>query len=298
MNLLSESIARVEQRWPGLLPDLRRDDSLFITSDYSGHERTAEYEALAFLFCNPSYLGPWLQLRGQVRREFHNDGRRMSFKALNDRRRRAALVPFLHAANVLPGLLSVFLFRKGVHYFAEDRTNMALSARDRGWSTPAFERLLRTLTILSCLIAGLSRTGQDVHWYSDDDDILPNPSRINEVAEFLAIIATQFLDHQLGQLRVGTTQADVDRQLEDLVAISDLAAGALGNIAKEYLERGAFVEGLYVPAVYSKSKVDRILDWFSDSRQPLRRLVYLIEPGKKNGLRFSNIRFWNTADFH
>jgi len=28
------------------------------------------------------------------------------------------------------------------------------------------------------------------------------------------------------------TQSDVDRQLEDLVAISDLAAGALGHLSK------------------------------------------------------------------
>ena len=47
-----------------------------------------------------------------------------------------------------------------------------------------------------------------------------------------ATVSSHLLTHDLRHLSIGMTQSDVDRQLEDLVAISDLAAGALGHLSK------------------------------------------------------------------
>src|SRR2546426_114999 len=105
MYILSQAIEDRESRDPQLLPDLRLGQSIFIASDYSGHTRSSDYETLAFLFTDLGRCSEWQIQRKEMRERFFHDGRKMSFKGLNDNLKRQALGPFLRTANTMPGLL-------------------------------------------------------------------------------------------------------------------------------------------------------------------------------------------------
>ena len=108
-------------------------------------------------------------------------------------------------------------------------TNKPGLAEYRHWSSKTFEKLLRIIHIISLFTAGLTNENQDILWVSDEDDIIPNQDLIYEVVDIFARISSHYLNHDLRHCRVGTTKSDVDRQLEDLIAVADLTAGALSD---------------------------------------------------------------------
>src|SRR5882762_7748987 len=95
LNLLSASIAKAEQRHPGIIPDLRQTPTLLLGSDYGGLHKTADFEVITLLASNLETIQAWDRTRSTVRERLLPDQRRMSFKTLNDRHRRIALGPFL-----------------------------------------------------------------------------------------------------------------------------------------------------------------------------------------------------------
>ncbi len=70
------------------------------------------------------------------------------------------------------------------------------------------------------------------------------------------------------------------RDLEDLVSIPDLAAGAICQVLNESRSAGLFpVQGEISPmAGDASTKIQRLMNWFSDRRSNLKRLVISIEP--------------------
>lgn len=285
MNAFSENIKGAEARYSGLLPDLRRGWTILVGSDYSGHGGPAYYEALSFVFVCLEECGVWERLRTELRRRLLPDGRRMSYKQLRDRKRRRALVPFLQAANTLPGMLATVLIDKRIKSIFRDRgrilpARVGLTDCSR-WDTRVLERVLRTVHLISFFIAGLSAPGQDLLWVTDQDEIAPNEPRMRELLDIFVNIGSHYLKHDLRCLRIGTTASDTGkRDVEDLVSVADLAAGAVSRVMTEYRRHGGVPTGdLLVPLPKSVPlKARNIMDWFSDDCQPLRRLVYAIEP--------------------
>lgn len=226
MRVLSDSIRRMEHKYPFLLPDLRRGASLIVTSDYSGHHRSSRCEAYAFLVSDMTGCAGWEQRRQLVRGVYLDDARRMSYKNLNDGQRRAALRPFLEAANLIRGVLVIMVVDKSVHsLFRTQREGQARPVRSEfaGWSRSIVERLLRAVHFVSFFIAGLSEPDQDVLWLTDDDAIAQNEKRLRQLVNVFGRVASHYLSHDLGHIRIGTTQSDTGRRdVEDLAAIPDL----------------------------------------------------------------------------
>src|SRR3954467_5498220 len=104
-NILGESISKTAKRNPKLIPDLRTFPTLLLGSDYAGFHRGARFEVISLIISNPQQLGIWNQRRELIRQTVLPDGRRMSYKNLNDRNKQKALSFFLDAANQIPGLL-------------------------------------------------------------------------------------------------------------------------------------------------------------------------------------------------
>ena len=48
-NLISASIAKAEQRHPGIIPDLRQNPTLLLGSDYGGLHKTADFAVITLL---------------------------------------------------------------------------------------------------------------------------------------------------------------------------------------------------------------------------------------------------------
>ena len=87
----------------------------------------------------------------------------------------------------------------------------------------------------------------------------------------------------------------MDRTLEDLVAIPDLVAGALQDSVARYTVNHHFPTGEWTlpPPDALAPKARRIMDWFADQEQPLKRLVYVVDtaPEQPSQLRFSRLSF-------
>lgn len=303
MNLLSASVAKAEQRHPGIIPDLRQTPTLLLGSDYGGMHKTADFEVITLLASNLESIHPWDGARSAIRDLLLPDRRRISFKTLNDRHRQSALRPFLKTANQIRGLLlSVAIHRSLQSVF---KTHGKLEKTDlnspelEGWKPTTAERALRVIHLASLLVRGLSRTGQDLLWMTDEDDMVANERRLRSFVNLFATISGHYIPHTIGNVRIGTTVSDTGRRdIEDYIAICDLAAGALQHL----LTDGGAQAVLNAPSVFLPkeqklaNKVSDILDWFSDNEHPLKRLTLILDESTTGQLRITTFRVHGSND--
>ncbi len=303
MKSLSDSITRAFLSDPDLLPDLRDAGAVLATSDYSGQHKASRFEAYAFLIVTPRGWGAWERRRLELRRSFRAGGRRISYKGLGDALKRRMLPGFLNAANRLPGLCVCVLVEKAVGSLfrpegALDPSEPGLEAV-AGHGPATAEKLLRVVHLASFFLAGLTRAGQDMFWFTDQDDIAPNDAAVARVTGLWANVLSHYLRHTVGHLRFGTTKCDNGTlQLEDLAAIPDLVAGAGAEVANGYAAAGALPAGKVVIPVPQRvpQKAREIIYWLSEEPWPLRRLVYCFEKDPASSavsikrLRFHAIR--------
>lgn len=281
---LSRTLARESALHIIRLPNLRSAKTLFVLSDYAGSHATSTHESYAFLLIAAESLGRWDEVRSHARRLL-GPTRRMSYKGLLDRKKRAALGPFLLAADKLDGLLAAFVVSKAVGrwLFVPDVIAPEYAAIVARWKPAVAERLVRIIAFVTFLLAGLSAPLQNVFWFTDEDEIVPNTERLTDAVSLFSAIGSNFLPHQLGHIRWGTARCDNgDRRVEDLLAIPDLAAGALSQLVASMN-----AEGITTPAHLAVGlpsclprKARELVTWLADRRaSSLRSLIYMVEPG-------------------
>ena len=221
--------------------------------------------------------------------QFLKDSRRMSFKTLNDGRRQRALVPFLRAADSIPGILFTVIIKKSIKDtildFRNDDTDDSRLKFDH-WSASAVQRFVLMGHFGSLLLGGLSAPTQSVLWLTDEDDLAANDSRIIEGTRALVNIASNYLPHTLSHLRYGTTKSDPgDRSIEDLCALPDLAAGALNEIVVS-----APISEILTPAPQSLSTKSRnIAGWLSESFHTLKKITFVIDRAESGKIRVRDL---------
>lgn len=304
MNGLSNAIARSERSRPGVIPDLRGAPTLLLGSDYAGFHRSARFEVISFIASNLELLQDWDRERCALRESILLDGRRMSFKSLNDRQRRLALSAFLAAANRIPGLLFTVAIDRRMETVFEERRKLTRGGVDSeefdGWKISTSERALRVMHLASLLVRGLCEKGQDMLWVTDEDEIVANDDRLRTFVNVFASISGHYITKQMRHLRIATTKSDTGRRdLEDYVAICDLAAGCL----QESLSTGGLDSLVKAPSLFlprkqvHRSKLTDLLDWFSDNGQPLKRLLYVFDEDEASGrMRLTPIRAHGSND--
>lgn len=300
-NTLSAAIAGTEHRHPGIIPDLRTSQTILIGSDYSGSHQTAQFRIISLVITNVERIGIWNAQRQGVRAAMLPQQRRMSYKGLNDRHRRAALIPFLAAANQMPGLLVSIAIDKSIPTIFADETPDQRTTHPAflGWKPKLIERAMRIIHLTSLLLRGLSAPGQDVCWFTDQDDIVANERRLRSFVNLTATISSRYLQHPLRNLRIGTSACDTGgRDIEDFLAIPDLAAGAL----QELLTAGLTRMILDAPSLFLQkdeaiaAKASNIMNWFADNTQPLRRLTFVIDQPKIGPWRITTLRAHGSRD--
>lgn len=284
LDSISECIAQEEWLKGGRFTSVRRGPTLLLTSDYGGAHKESLYETISFLIIDLQYVWLWDELRVAVRSKFLRDDRRMGYKALNDRRRRDALVPFLRAANVLPGVLVTFVLNDRAGYLLSedlpDECDSAIGSLS-SWSKSSFHKLTRVGHLAALLVAGMSSPGQNVLWISDDDELAPNVEKLREATRIFGHLLNHTLDHNLGHIRFGNTSTTDggQRQVEDTVALPDLAAGALAEIfSGVHRSAGSPASaGLLLPPFQQASAKARVIaHWLAGNNHPLKKLNVLI----------------------
>lgn len=285
MNVVSKLMRSIDLADRFALPTFAHARTLLIGSDYSGQHSTSDFEALGFLIADSDRLQPWHDARRSLRRIHLPNGRRMSFKNLGDKKRTAALPGFIDAAEQIQGLLLVVLVDKRIKTLFQqtgddERANSDVDLLSN-WLPKVEEKLLRICHVAALLVAGLSRPGQNVVWISDQDEIAANDQRLRQLVEASGRIMSAYLEHSLGHLRVGTTASDSGtRDVEDFVAIADLAAGALCEVLSAHRRAGVeFPLGIFVPNQKGMaSKIGPLTWWLSSKRSQLKKIVLSLEP--------------------
>ena len=257
-----------------------------IFSDYSGEQAGALYQTTGILYADLYASRSWEIRRRQVRKRFLADGRRLSFKALGDRNRQAALIPFLQAADEIEGLCLVVAVRRSIRQLClEPTVSMAIAeyvTNRRARKSRELERMARVTHLIALLIGGLAKVDQNVYWISDQDSLFANEMVTQDTRELLMRFSSHYVgDRKLGELALGTVAIDPgDRFEEDGAAIADLTAGALGEILTRVSSHagGRFRPGVAIPFSGSFTPKSELLhSWFTHNQGRLRKVCIMFE---------------------
>lgn len=298
MDVVSRQLAQYEIANPGIFPNLRDDQTLFVATDFGGEHREAVYETTGVLLVDSESVGNWLPLQNALRAKYLPDGRRMSYKGLNDQRKQRALPVFLSSANLLNGLLFLVVVDKRLGSMFSNtgclsRKSIDYPCLDK-WPLQRIERALRATSLVSLLIRGLSGQGQNLAWFLDEDEVVANEARLREFIDLFGSVLSNYLSHSLGHCRIGTTACDSGtREIEDLVAIPDLAVGALTDVLPELACAGGLDTSLTTMLPKGlKLKTRALMNWIAIKGQPLRRCVLVLEPSSTSSkCRVSLLKF-------
>jgi hypothetical protein len=155
------------------------------------------------------------------------------------------------------------------------------------WKRRPLHKLLLAIHVVSLLIAGLAAAGQDLFWYTDEDELAPNVPRLYDACELFAQISSHYLGHNMRHFRFGTAKSDDgSRRLEDLLSLPDLAAGAVSEMLESYRAAGILMPAsLVIPlpeTVTGKSR--QLLSWLAYSGAHLRKVIFAFEAREGGGL--------------
>jgi hypothetical protein len=199
----------------------------------------------------------------------------MSFKNMNDAYRRQALVPFLEAAEYLEGSVITVAVAKELGYLSATReTVTAMKTLRARWDRRSFERMARVVHFFSLFLGAWSAPGADVTWITDDDSMVANADRLEDMHQLAARFSGLYLPHSMGIFAMNTVAIDDnERHFEDFVAIPDLAAGMIGEVMSLRSRRQNSEFG--GDGLSNKSEV--IADWFWHRSGSLKKACILID---------------------
>lgn len=297
MNDFSQLIKAWDLRHPHALPDLRRGNTILMGSDFSGQHRASEFEAYGFVLADLVRSGSWFVKRARLRARM-KDGRRFGFKSANDRLRARYLPEYLSAANELHGLALVVLVHKELESLFTQQGKIRADDPEiqelAGWSISTIERMFRVCHFGSLLLAGLTRSNQNILWITDADDIVANEGRHRQFVNVFGQVSAHYLQHDLGHFRLATTASDTgSRDVEDFVGVADLAAGAVCEALNTYRREGLEpIPKVILPVPgRTTAKVQTLMNWWSDKRWALKRLTLSFEPGPEGRFRVRQYDF-------
>ena len=275
--LLNEKFAEIEHPDRIVYPDLNDGSPLVLACDHSGEHALPEFRVLSFLVTTYKAVAEWEPLRIEVRKKHLPNGRRMSFKALNDALRINAFSSFLYAASQMKGVLVCVGVEKG-YAFPKDE----LPPRQHDWAPDTLNKLVEVCVFGGVMVDGLRSNGQPVHWITDDDSTV---STEKAKADAVNLMGGLFHKYPSEHLEVGVgvaSEFDDDLRAEDLVAIPDLAAGAysetLSSIGKANMPTAG--TGPMGGNVFVQIKCSLINTWRSEIDKPLKHMNVVIRPAE------------------
>lgn len=214
------------------------DDKLFVLSDGSGRSGAHRCRVQSFLIFSGRQSPDWPRLRYELREQFP-DERRISYKALSPTSHlQSRLAPFLSVADTLHGwCVTVSVHNSIKRIVTEHEKSLTIwqhiAALEGQWKPAQFENMLRIVHFLSLFLAECNASCKDLEWVSDQDDIFANDERCRDVVNVLRLCLGSYIPNVSGNVRVGPavlgTAEIFGLEVEDLLAIPDLAAGAIAD---------------------------------------------------------------------
>jgi hypothetical protein len=270
---VSDIIALEAWKDPSLIPDLSKDKTIFLFSDYSranGYYRT--YSFYVFGRFGADYFNA---VRKSLRNDFHLGNRRMSFKQLNDKIKLRALPAFLEIAGAIDGFVLTFAVDNRIQFMFADQFLKIAPELFSSIKKHVAEDMLRVVHFGAQAVLSAFSSGQNIVWFTDSDPIVANEKceqLFGKLAE--ATIRTMFLgEEKVGRIAFGITSVDDGSlELEDFASVPDLVAGALcetlDKLAKTSLH---FTPKIVLTRPKVSKKTDLICQWISKHQCPLKK---------------------------
>lgn len=299
---LSDSLSIVEAKYPNLLVPIV-DGTMIIASDYSGQHKDASHEAYSFMITSHRALNEWLPQLRVFRKRWLPDGRRISFKKLNEPVRWRALPAFLETVAKLRGNLVTILVDRRVGSFMHGGPDAVIEAFPDCFSEDAnhgtVEKMFRLANFVALILFGLRREDQDSRWISDHDEALDSYEKrenFARLATYLTIGLTGW--RQPADNFFGTTETPmIPYWSEDLAAVADLAAGAYCKMSEDL--PAFFGRRSWEVKMASTSVEDRraraIGNWLFTSQSTLRHVLMRLERDGEGNVRASAQAFVRQA---
>jgi hypothetical protein len=297
VKLIEGSLSRSTNTHAILLPELRAADNLSIGvfADYGGEHAEAKYTTYSFLIFGMNHAGFLRDEFAKIRSK-HDLEKEVAFKHLNDGPLKRALADYLHATDFTAGLLFTLAVNKkattlfgpngkeSIKQLADD-----LRKSDLGVYRPAVaEKLLRVLHVSAYFTGLLSREGQELFWFSDNDAIIPNLELAQKTVEHWQRLLPSYSKHNYGKIRWTAPEFlddKIGKPVLDFLSMTDLAAGAVSS----YLTRRSQEEHLKLSASEAK-----IVNWLGRQGIGLKKLAVVIEPEGSTGLVSHQLLFQNA----
>ena len=277
MRTFTRQMAMAEFTNPQFFPDLRRNPDLVLASDYAGEHAESDYQVACYLLTNRAgVMDSWERGRLRVRDEYLFDGRRMAFKKLSDAERQRALVPFLKATAQMNGIVFCAAIDKSL---MTSNFGYEFSAVSGAAKPLVLAKLTRIAVLGSILVGGLSASGQNVHWITDDDEIVGNDAVLADAGVVIGGMLHRNCPSSMDMPSIGVAgKFDDNLRAEDLCAIPDLVGGAMAEnlnaMDKSSIPRET---NLFTPVFKRVStKATLILGWFASLNGPLKKLFCLV----------------------
>lgn len=274
-SALNQMFADIEHPDRIVYPDLRDGSPFVLACDHSGEHAAPQFRVLSFLLTTYKAVAEWDPLRFAVRKKHLVDGRRMSFKSLNDALRINAFSGFLNAASQLNGVLVCIGVEKGLSL-----ANEHLPSRQHDWTADTLNKLIEICVFGGMMVDGLRGAGQNVHWITDDDSTVANERAKNDAMTLMGGLLHKYPDEYL-EVSLGiASQFDDDRRAEDLVAIPDLAAGAYSETLTTIGMSNMPASGTGASEIpqFVQIKSSLINAWRYDNTKPLKHMNAIIRP--------------------
>ncbi len=214
--------------------------------------------------------------------------------------RLSALEPFLATVDPVPGVVVTVAVDRGLHHVigAPTRDQLRRAAGPPAPPEAVFEDMIRVSMILTVLIAGLSRNGQEVVWISDNDPIVDTLQRERQIDALVRLMTGHYVEHPIaGVYAASTRQPGAEALFKHLLEIPDLVAGALGELLDRYHHAGVTLSAVLQTAPEGMSPKTRIvMNWLAADRHALKRWVFAIAPAAGTAVSVSLVRMHGTAD--
>lgn len=257
---------------PSLIPDLSKERTIFVFSDYS--KVRGKYKTYSYLIIGRSSADYFNGARKHLREDFNLSNRRMSYKTLNDKIKLKALPAFLSLAGAMKGILVTFAVDTRIKYmFAEQ----FLEGGDNPFPIKknTLEETLRITHFGSQAIMNAFSSKQNIVWFTDSDAIVANEDHeiaFGKLAETL--IRKMFMPNEnIGKIGFGVSEVDNGSlEIEDFISIPDLVSGAICETLDRCRENDLRVATkimINMPKVSRKTNL--ICDWLGKIYCPLQK---------------------------
>lgn len=240
----------------------------------------------AFVVTSDTHVQVWRERQIEVRSKHPLTAKILEYKNLGDGVRWRALPDTLDAANGLRGLLLVLnipdnlVLPDSVLEATIDHLK-SIEVLKHDWKPKEFRKMFRVASTVAWLVARCSTEGQNVRFLSDEDNVWNNTSQQGDMQRMLGVFYAQAGPHKLGR-RTWSTYCSKGRysmSAEDLVAITDRAAGVVDFVASQTRKNGpSMIQFPQAKQGRECSKEERLSKWlWGNHNADLNRVVLMIE---------------------